>query len=87
MQGSVCKLFFLLVFIKTPIIHLTNEIKVLKNTKKCLKVNKNDLWGCHRSRCLSMGRHMGVEPIHARFTAECVHRFTNGAAAGIYYEY
>ena len=27
-----------------------------------------------------MGRHTGVGPVHARFTAECVHRFTNGAS-------
>lgn len=26
-----------------------------------------------------LGRNMGVEPIHARFTAECVNRFTNCA--------
>ena len=35
----------------------------------------------NQSNSSKMGRHMGVEPIHARFTAECVHRFTNGAAA------
>ena len=28
---------------------------------------------------LKVGRDTGVEPVHARFTAECVHRFTNRA--------
>lgn len=28
-----------------------------------------------------LGRNTGVEPVHVRFTAECVHRFTNCATA------
>ena len=33
-------------------------------------------------RCSSeLGRDTGVEPVHVRFTAGCVHRFTNHATA------
>ena len=32
-----------------------------------------------------MGRDMGVEPIHVRFTAGCVHRFTNRASGNTIY--
>ena len=34
----------------------------------------------HLSCTLRMGRDTGVEPVHVRFTAECVHRFTNRAS-------
>ena len=34
---------------------------------------------------LRMGRNTGVEPVHVRFTAECVHRFTNCATARLIY--
>ena len=33
---------------------------------------------------IKMGRDTGVEPVHARFTAECVHRFTNRATGTKY---
>lgn len=33
----------------------------------------------------SLGRDTGVEPVHVRFTAGCVHRFTNRATARIIY--
>ncbi len=33
-----------------------------------------------------MGRNTGVEPVHDRFTAGCVHRFTN-CASGYYLTY
>ena len=35
----------------------------------------------HWSYIIMMGRDTGVEPVHVRFTAECVHRFTNRATA------
>ena len=31
-----------------------------------------------------LGRNTGVEPVHARFTAGCVHRFTNCAVLDNY---
>ena len=37
--------------------------------------------GRHLYCTLRMGRDTGVEPVHVRFTAECVHRFTNRATA------
>ena len=53
---------------KLLIFHLFNETKVLKNTKKCLKVNKNDLWGYHWSRCLSMSL---LYALNAKFSMFC----------------
>lgn len=39
----------------------------------------------HLCCTLRMGRDTGVEPVHVRFTAGCVHRFTNRATARIIY--
>ena len=42
------------------------------------------IFGGHLCCALRMGRNTGVEPVHVRFTAECVHRFTNCAVPKYY---